>query len=728
MPDSYSDPDLDQQLRDVLVPDGLVGRLRRPEVQALPSWTAQQLDDQLAAVVVPKSLVYSLRSIPDDVELDRRLRDVEVPWSLRIQLRRNERVSRRPRLARIASAAMIFLAIGALYHLSVGLLLSGLRPESAKQMFLDVQYDGPLQIEAAPEIQLEVAVEPNDSLPLDTYVNIEPPLRPGTTVDPPSREPSAGLGTAGELIEELNNGLDLDADVFFLRYGALGYPQGTDDKLPRFEEPPPAPQGGIEPRLVRSVNRRFYYKYGVNPPVFPGLEPSLRKSAAPLTTSTKSFDLCKRRLVDNRLPAEGEVIVEDFIAATTFASSRPQAGDLALEVAAAPSIFGERRGSRVVKDLGWRPGPAHFAQVSTVAGRMPRGDRPVQITVALDVSSSMRWDGRLETAKSAIKHLSGQLESRDRISVLAFNQRVQHHIEGIDREGKSHLVEFLARLRADGGTNLPRALQLALSTTIDSAIDMDAEPVLVLITDGRTSLPGQTLSRLSLMFKVAADQGLRSFILEMNEDYDADPGLADLRKALHGDKRTAIDSQNVKRALLEAFGGKTTLLAADASLTVTFNPHVVLAYRLVGHDAASGASLLPAAVEANLHAGEVATSVFEIWLRPGATEGVGQVHLQWIDAKSGRTRHRRCNITNEDFYASFLSAPASLQSAGVAAETAETLRGSPLAAARRRGLAHVLDVTERVSSESLSRHEFQNLVRFVEQAERVRQAKLGSRN
>lgn len=724
MPESYSDPDLDQQLRDVTIPDGLVRRLRRPDVRNVLCWTEQQLDDEIADVVLPESLVSRLKDIPDDVELDELIRNVDIPWSLTVQLRLPEHSSRRLKLGHIIRAAMIFLAIGALYHLSVGLLLSGLRPESEDQTVLNVQYDGPLEIEAVPEIQLQFAFERREVSPLAVDLSVDPPPKLDPAIAAPSPAQTIAAGPAGELIRELNDGLDLDADVFFVRYGALGYPQRTDDSLPRFEEPPRAPRGGIEPPLVRGFNRRFLLKYGVNPPVFPGLNASLRTSVAPLTTSTDSFDLAKRRLDDNRLPGESEVAVEDFIAAATFCSSRPAAGSLKLKVAGAPSIFGERRGSRVVKDLGWRPGPAHLLQVSTVTGPIRRSSRPVQITVALDISSSMRWDGRLDTAKTAIQHLASQLGSKDRISVLAFNERVERHIEGVSREGRSHLSEFLDRLRADGGTNLPRALQLALSSTFDSAIDMDAEPVLVLITDGRADFPNETLRRLSQMFEVAAEQGLRFDILEMNEDYDADPALDELRKALHGDKRTAVDSRHVKRALLEALAGSSTLLAADAKLTVSFNPQVVLAYRLIGHDASAGAGLVPAAVEANLHAGEVATSLFEVWLRPGTRGQVGQARLQWTDAETGRRRRKSHDVETSDFDAAFLSAPPSLQSVAIAAETAETLRGSPLSASRNRDLDHVLEVTERLSSVPLLHCEFQDLLRFVEQAERVRQARL----
>jgi hypothetical protein len=157
---------------------------------------------------------------------------------------------------------------------------------------------------------------------------------------------------------------------------------------------------------------------------------------------------------------------------------------------------------------------------------------------------------------------------------------------------------------------------------------------------------------------------------------------------------------------------------------VTFDPNAVFAYRLIGHDSSAGAGLIPAAVETNLHAGEIASCLYEVWLRPGMGGSVGKIHLQWRDAATGRAMHERRNVDTNDFEASFLSAPLSLQSAAVGAEVAEVLRGSPFAMSRGRSLAHVLNVTRRMSLQSSSHPEFRNLLRFVEQVERVRQARL----
>jgi hypothetical protein len=116
--------------------------------------------------------------------------------------------------------------------------------------------------------------------------------------------------------------------------------------------------------------------------------------------------------------------------------------------------------------------------------------------------------------------------------------------------------------------------------------------------------------------------------------------------------------------------------AEDTLLSVQFNPEVVAAYRLVGHEASSLALLSPPELPATLRAGQTTGVLLEVWLRPGSADLVGWAELQWRDPRSGELDHRRQRISRLQFAASFDEAPLSLQGAAVAAETAELLRGS----------------------------------------------------
>src|SRR5262245_44822552 len=104
------DPQLDAQLRDVPLPDGLVARLK-----GALSPTDEQLDARLREVEVPADLLASLRAIPADELIDQRLREVPVSFELVRLARRDSwrRAARRiaHRAAELALALILFLCV-----------------------------------------------------------------------------------------------------------------------------------------------------------------------------------------------------------------------------------------------------------------------------------------------------------------------------------------------------------------------------------------------------------------------------------------------------------------------------------------------------------------------------------------------------------------------------------------------------------------------------------------
>ena len=71
------DPWLDQQLRQVPLPPGLLARLK-----AAGELTDEDLDEELRQVAIPDDLLGQLLAIPADAEVERRLAEVPVPSHL----------------------------------------------------------------------------------------------------------------------------------------------------------------------------------------------------------------------------------------------------------------------------------------------------------------------------------------------------------------------------------------------------------------------------------------------------------------------------------------------------------------------------------------------------------------------------------------------------------------------------------------------------------------------
>jgi hypothetical protein len=188
--------------------------------------------------------------------------------------------------------------------------------------------------------------------------------------------------------------------------------------------------------------------------------------------------------------------------------------------------------------------------------------------------------------------------------------------------------------------------------------------------------------------------------------------------------QTAAD---IRWALVEALTGEPSLVASETRLRVRFNPQAVAAYRLIGHEATGVGGTLPGSVQADLHVGEQASVLFEVWLYPNDEEDVAFASLQWHEQPGGATRHQGPQrISRVQFANSWEGTPLALQAAAVVAEAAEILRQSfgfevSAPAAYRyepkpSGLDQVIRRSRQVSPPLARRNDYQRFVSWLERA------------
>lgn len=705
--------EIDDRLRDVPLPAGLLARLREAA-----GWNDQRLDAELRDISVPEDLVSRLRqSIADEV-LDESVRGVELPGGLLARLRLIATRRAETPMMRWAVAASLFFLIGGVYLLAIAGLFAGMRPEEPDDLVWQIPYEGPLDVEARvhPDSEPQPIVFAPALPPQDAEV--EPDIH---WVDDVIYPDSRRLRPVAELLATINNGTQFNDDIFLVRYGPLGSPQRAADDLPRFDEPPLTPPGGLQAPVLRgSYNRRFLLKYGVHPPVSPADHPQLASIAVPLSTSTASFDLTARRVAEHRLPDPAEIRVEDFLAAVDYRFSPARPNRLELRVSAGPAVFRRELNPQLIKELGPPPGPAALLQIGvTATPAARRGGEAVSVTVALDVSGSMRWDGRLEMVQRGVRALVARMGPQDRVSFIAFNADIVQRIENVDREHAEDLCAAVDQLQASGGTNLAGGLQQAVSLALSPSLETVDVRRLILISDGRVDLPGTEAGAVREMLGLAAKQGLGFVVLDLDDGRGGETLLADLAAAAHGRLDRVRAADELQWRLAETFADGPSLVAHDATLTVTFRPEVVAAYRLLGHEARGMAGLLPVNVEAELRGGQAATALFEIWLRPGTENEVGWTEIQWTDPETGEVARVLQPISRGQFAASFDESALSLQAAAIAAETAEVLRQSPWASARSRNLEQVLHIAHAVNPRLAEDDSFQRFVAVVQGAQRV---------
>lgn len=716
-----SDPWLDAKLRNVPLPVGLVQRLnqisaegadrRSPEVQPAPDTAGGvrdvQLDAALNDVTLPAGFMRRLRAI------GRTPRHV-------FELRRPTDIRHLPRLQQLAFAASLLLAVGVGYRTLVnrGLLWNGLqsntvakrgagdssqsgngprldRPDSGELTSGDWEHDQLLHNPQLADSKLigdgNSNVDGQYESPLSTDGDLAdlPPLPEGLQDFTPILPPLPKLDASKIGAESL--------------FGSVS----RSESLPVLEALTLATPRGIVPPLVSGYDVLFELKHGDHPFASPAAHADLRSVKVPLVTERGSFDLAWRSLREGRMPTPSEIRVEEFLSAIDYGFAPPPTGAaVAIRTAAGPSPLGET-GLKML-------------QVGVQAGPLAIGTHPAtNVTVAVDTSASMRRTGRLDVARRALVELSEHLRPQDRLTVVMLDSQAEIVIDHADRENITRVFSAILALPPQGGTQPHRAIESATAAARRSDDDSgNRARRLVFLTDGATDFGLGGAGQSEKLLADAASAGIKLLVVDLSRAEQTSPALSALAHIGQGELKAASSADQARFAILEAVTGQKAIVARQASLRVTFNPATVASYRLLGHEATTLTGT-GAVSQVDLRADQAATAFFEVWLKSDGGDDVAVAEAEWQDAQTGQAHKVQQRISRLQFARSFAESPLSLQAAAIAAETAETLRGSYFAPGSR-ALARVLDLASQAPPRLGERASFRALVTLVRQAEKVR--------
>ncbi len=496
---------IDQQLRQVPLPEGLLERLR-----AAGRMTDGDVDQALVDVPLPAGLVERLAMIVDDELLDAkiadvplpvsllddllfipyedRLKDVTVPADLLAELRRiGPRPRRRMPALQMALAASLLLMITAGYVLSMTrLVMTAYQPFTSR----------PAAVFRAEERGVDLLSGVDESEALAIAVMSEPDaanvagdaVADGGDVFP---RPVKTLTVSNELDSWIGPNHRWDDDILPLKYGLLGHLDNTADRTPNLELLGGPAARGVSPPVALGFDRQFLITKRTQPVVsFQVLQEiakrlpeseverlldAVRHSRVPLWADTASFDRLRQGRESGRLPPAEEIHVEDFLAAMDFQYQAAKRRELALRVFAGPSAFGQDG--------------AQLLQVGVQTGDAGERTRPLHLTLAVDVSQSMRWGERLDMVRAAIIQLTRQLTADDRLSLVIFNNEAYTLVEDAAGDDRDTLAAVLDGLTLRGATNLGAGLQQAAVTAMRATTAQRLERRLVIISDGALRRP-----------------------------------------------------------------------------------------------------------------------------------------------------------------------------------------------------------------------------------------------
>lgn len=151
------------------------------------------------------------------------------------------------------------------------------------------------------------------------------------------------------------------------------------------------------------------------------------------------------------------------------------------------------------------------------------------IVFLIDISLSMRRNGKMQNVQKAMHGLIDALRPTDSIGIVVYNNKATTLISQLSGADKDSLHATVDKLVPAGLTNGVSGLQMAYQIASESK-NIDGNNQILLITDGEFTSAKQSETELGKIINGYAQQNIKMSILSFGEDKDAIAGLKRIAK------------------------------------------------------------------------------------------------------------------------------------------------------------------------------------------------------
>lgn len=287
--------------------------------------------------------------------------------------------------------------------------------------------------------------------------------------------------------------------------------------------------------------------------------------------SSASYSMGKMRAANGRIPSPSEIRVEEYVNYHEHQLPEPE------------------EGRAVEMELRW--GNERIAlsdQASILQIGLSTDDvedlrelPPVNLALVIDRSGSMRGH-RISQARKAALALAKRLRDKDRVSIIAFNERVHRILPSCPARDKGRIDSAIRSIRAGGSTNLNAGMiegyqQVAVH---DEAA---ANSKLIVLTDALTNT-GVLDPRKIVRNARAYDRDRRIGISMIGVGVNFNDALA---RQLTDDARTSAhfidDAADIEKVFIEELESLLAPKARDVELEISYGNGLTL-QRIYGYE------------------------------------------------------------------------------------------------------------------------------------------------
>ncbi|MBT7408815.1 MAG: DUF3520 domain-containing protein, partial [Methylococcales bacterium] len=225
----------------------------------------------------------------------------------------------------------------------------------------------------------------------------------------------------------------------------------------------------------------------------------------------------------------------------------------------------------------------HLLHIGVKGYDLDKNELPASNLVFLvDISGSMQSANKLGLLKSAIKLLTRQMRSKDRISLVVYAGSTGIVLEPTSGKNQAKISSAIDSLTAGGSTNGGAGIKLAYSMAEQAFIKNGVNRI-ILATDGDFNVGTTNFSALKSLVEEKRKSGIALTTLGFGRGNYNDKLMEQLADAGNGNYAYIDRLSEAKKVLVDEMSATLKTIAKDVKIQIEFNPQQVEEYRFIGY-------------------------------------------------------------------------------------------------------------------------------------------------
>lgn len=307
----------------------------------------------------------------------------------------------------------------------------------------------------------------------------------------------------------------------------------------------------------------------------PGTNPFVITAHDPLSTfsadvDTASYDIFRRDIGYNTLPAPESVRLEEYVNAFSYDYEAPPAESstpFSIALSAAPSLVADTT----------------VLAIGIQAMEVPFERKPANLVFLIDVSGSMSDTDKLPLVQVLLTEALDALNPTDTISIVTYASSTSLRLAPTPVSERETIAAVINSLQAGGSTAGAGGIQLAYEQAEAGLIE-DGINHVVLCTDGDFNVGISSTEALVDLIEEKRQSGITLTVLGFGRGNLNDAMMEGISNAGNGIYSVIANEDHAIDYAHNDLLATIIHVAKDVKFQVEFNPDEVYAYRLLGYE------------------------------------------------------------------------------------------------------------------------------------------------